>query len=123
MPIRVLVADDHEPFRESLGNLLESASGITVAGEAGTLAAAIQLTRACQPDVVLLDVHMPDGSGLDAIAEILQCAPHTTVFMLTMHGDHRYVRRAFEAGARGYILKDSTSDVLCNAIRRAVDGT
>jgi DNA-binding NarL/FixJ family response regulator len=122
MPIRVLLADDHETFRESVGAMLRDTPGILVAGEASTVHGTVQLAQQCRPDVVVLDVRLGEGNGLDIIRDILNVAPQSAVLMFTMHRDKRYVRRAVEAGARGYLLKDTPFELLCTAIEIVHEG-
>jgi two-component system nitrate/nitrite response regulator NarL len=122
MPIRVLLADDHQTFRESVSAMLRNTPGMLVAGEAATVHSTVRLAQECRPDVVVLDVRMGEGNGLDIIRKILDVAPQAAVLMLTMHGDKRYVRRAVEAGAKGYLLKDTPFDLLCTAIQLVHDG-
>jgi DNA-binding NarL/FixJ family response regulator len=122
MPIRVLLVDDHETFRESVGAILRNTPGILVVGEASTVGAAVRLVQECQPDVLLLDVRMGEKSGQDIIPDIIDRSPHTAVLMLTMHGDKRYVNRAVEAGAKGYVLKDTPLELLHTAIQLVHEG-
>lgn len=123
MPIRVILADDHTVFREGLRRMLCINDGLVIVGEAATTSEAARLAADCQPDLVLLDVRMKDGNGLDAIAEILRRSPRTAVLILTMNDDKPYVVRAIEAGARGYLLKDISIDALVRAIYLVCGGT
>ncbi len=103
--IRVLVVDDHQLFREGLAALLAAAAETEVVGEAGTGRAAIEQTAATAPDVVLMDIQMPDMNGIEATRHILDARPDTGVIMLTMLEDDDSLFAAMSAGARGYILK------------------
>jgi two-component system, NarL family, response regulator NreC len=122
MAIRVVIVDDHQLVRSGLRRLLEGEEDIEVDDEAGTAHDAIRLARLHKPDVILLDVVMPGGSGLDAIPEILDAAPATKVLALSMQDDPSYVRQAFAAGASGYVLKEAADDELLAAIREVAGG-
>ncbi len=115
--IRVLVADDHKIVRVGIRHLLERETDITVVGEAKTGRQALQLTGQLTPDVVLMDVGMPDMNGIEATARIVAETPECTVLMLSMHSDRRFVAQSLKAGARGYLLKDCASDELVRAVR------
>jgi DNA-binding NarL/FixJ family response regulator len=104
-PIRILIADDHQLFREGLASLLNAADETDVVGEAGTGAEAIAQTERTLPDVVLMDIQMPDMNGIEATRRILADHPNTGVVMLTMLEDDDSLFAAMSAGARGYILK------------------
>jgi DNA-binding NarL/FixJ family response regulator len=109
----VLIVDDHEVARRGLRSLLESRPGFAVVGEAGNGREAIALTRELQPDVVLLDVSMPELNGVDALPRILAEAPDAEVLVLTVHESEELAARVLEAGARGYVLKsDAGRDLL-----------
>jgi two-component system response regulator NreC len=122
MSIRLLIVDDHQLVRSGLRRLLEAEEDIEVDDEAGTAYDAIRLARLHKPDVILLDVVMPGGSGLDAIPEILEAAPAAKVLALSMQDDPSYVRQAFAAGASGYVLKEAADDELLAAIREVAGG-
>lgn len=102
--VRVLVVDDHPMVREGLRSML-GGEGIEIVGEAATAADAVRDVERLCPDVVLLDVGLPDADGLTALAAIKACAPKTSVLVVTMHDEPRLVRRAIEAGAAGYVMK------------------
>jgi len=104
--IRVLIADDHSVVRAGLRGLL-TASGLEVIGEAGNGREAVSLARALHPDVVLLDVRMPEMDGLQALAAIKAEMPDVSVVMLTVYASPEYLSRAIAAGAAGYLLKDA----------------
>jgi two-component system, NarL family, response regulator NreC len=121
-PIRILVCDDHALVRLGLQRLLECEPDLEVIGEAASAGEAIQLSGDEQPDVVLLDIVMPVRSGIDAVPDILGAAPATRVLMLSMQEDPAYVRRAFAAGASGYVLKDAAGAELVEAIHTVAEG-
>jgi len=116
-PIRVLVADDHAVVREGIRGVLGGEPGFLVVAEAATAAEAIELAAAHQPDVVVLDITMPGGSGLAAVAGIAEAAPGAAVLMLSMHDNPEYVRESERAGAQGYLRKDSAAAELRQAVR------
>jgi two-component system response regulator NreC len=116
MPIRVLICDDHALVRSGLRKLLEDEPDIVVTGEVGSGDEAVALAAEDPPDVVLLDVTMPGKSGIEALPELAAAAPVTKALMLSMQDDPAYVRRAFAAGASGYLLKDSADEELVKAL-------
>ena len=119
--IRVLIVDDHPMVREGLRSML-SGEGVEVVGEAATAADAARMAERARPDVVLLDVGLPDADGLTALAAIKACAPEASVLVVTMHDEPRLVRRAIEAGAAGYVLKGVGRRELLAAVRAVRDG-
>jgi len=120
--IRVLLVDDHEVIRVGLRTVLGQTQGVTVVGEAGTMAEAILQTQRLKPDVILMDVRLPDGSGVDACREILGALPGTRVIFLTSYADDDSVLAAVLAGAHGYVLKEIDSSALLEAIRSVAKG-
>jgi two-component system, NarL family, response regulator NreC len=120
--IAVVLADDHAVVRGALKALLEGQPDLEVAGEAGDIASARALVAEKAPRVLVLDVNMPDGLGVDAVAGIREEAPGTEIVLLTMERDLTLARRALEAGARGYLLKDSAHLELIEAVRAAAAG-
>jgi DNA-binding NarL/FixJ family response regulator len=120
MNIRVLIADDHQIVRESLRALLETEPGITVVGEAGEGRTALRLARELVPDVIIMDVGMPDLNGIEATHQVVAEFPEIKVIALSMHNDRRFVLNMLKAGARGYLLKDCASQHLIKAIRLVV---
>jgi DNA-binding NarL/FixJ family response regulator len=120
--ITVLLVDDHVLVRRGFRRILEDEARITVVGEAGDGREAIQLVRKLKPKVVVMDLTMPGMNGLDATREILTVCPESSVLMLSMHSEDIWVRRAGEAGARGYILKNANDPDLGSAIKRVAAG-
>lgn len=121
MTIRVLVADDHTVVREGIRHVLEGESDFTVVGEAATAAEALLIAEQTRPDVAVLDISMPDDSGLIVAARLRREMPETRVLILSMHDNPEYVLEAVRAGAHGYLLKDSAGIELRAAVR-AVNG-
>lgn len=120
-PIRVLVVDDHQLFRDGLKGLLRSASDTELLGEAASGAEALRLVQEQAPDVVLMDIQMEDN-GISATRRILDLNPEVCVLMLTMFDDDNSVFAAMRAGARGYVLKGARRDEVLRAIRAVADG-
>lgn len=118
----VLLVDDHEIVRAALRSLLEAQEDLEVLGEAGDLASAKEAVAATAPRVLVLDVNLPDGMAVDALAEIRQLAPDTAVLLLTMERDPGFAHRALEGGALGYMLKDSAHLELIEAVREVSAG-
>jgi DNA-binding NarL/FixJ family response regulator len=121
-PIRVLLADDHALVRQGFRRILEDEPDIVVAGEAGGGAEAIELTERIDPDVVVLDLGMPEINGLHAAIEILRRQPRRRILMLSMYSDPQYVRNALDAGVNGYILKNALETDLIGAVRAVAAG-
>ncbi len=119
--VRVLLVDDHDLFRTGLRNLLEE-RGVQIAGEAATGADAVRLVREVAPDVVIMDLHMPGMSGIEAIRQIASIAPLTRVLVLTISDQDEDVLHAILAGACGYLLKDASVDELIRGIEAAAVG-
>jgi DNA-binding NarL/FixJ family response regulator len=120
--IRILIADDHEVVRIGLVSLLDRQAGFRVVGQAGSGDEAVRLARALRPDVVVMDIRMPNGSGTDACRTITTELPDTPVVMLTSYADEEALFEAIAAGASGYVLKRIGSDELVHAIRTVADG-
>jgi len=117
MTIRVVLADDHALFRQGVRRLLEGAGDIEVVGEAESGEQTVRVVEDAAPDIVLLDVAMPNLSGIDAARMIKTASPRTGIIMLTVHADEEFLFEAIKAGAMGYLLKDCTPDELVRAIR------
>ena len=122
MPIRVLLADDHALVRHGFRRILEDDPGITVVGEASGGAEAITLERQLSPDVVVMDLAMPEVNGLHAAIEILRRRRDSRILILSMHNDEQYVRNALDAGVKGYILKNALETDLTRAVRTLAMG-
>ena len=120
--ITVLLVDDHHLFREGLRAVLADAEDIVVAGEASTGREAFEIVDRLKPDIVTVDVTLPDGDGILATREILRRQPTTRVLMLTMHGNHYYVSQALAAGAKGYALKEQRPTEILEALRAVARG-
>lgn len=120
--IRVALCDDHGVVRSGLRRILEAEDDLEVVGEAASSTEAVALAAEAQPDVFVMDVGLPDGSGIAATAEVLRVSRATRVLVLTVHDDIAYLRRAFEAGAVGYLVKDAADIELVQAIRQVADG-
>ncbi len=120
--IRILLADDHTVVRKGLRMLLESQEGFVVVADAADGRDAVALAEKHQPDVVVLDVAMPQLNGIEAARQIVAKSPQAAVVFLSMHADEGYVLRALKAGARAYLLKDSAEHDLITAIQAVSDG-
>ena len=117
MPIKLLVADDHGVLRAGLVALLNSEPGMMVVGEADDENSAVSLAVEKRPDVILMDVSMPDAGGIDATRRIKQLVPEAKVLILTMHEDKELMQESIRSGAMGYILKRAIKSELINAIQ------
>lgn len=121
-PIRVLLVDDHQLVRDGLRSRLGESEGIVIVGEASNGTEALALAASLQPDLVLLDIGLPDISGLDVAARLAAVAPQARALMLSMYDNREYVTSALRAGACGYVLKDATSKEIIAAIRAVAAG-
>jgi DNA-binding NarL/FixJ family response regulator len=121
-PIRLLLVDDHEVVRVGLRTVLSQQTGLSVVGEAATMATAVQDALRLKPDVVLMDVRLPDGTGVDACRDILAACSDTRVIFLTSYADDDSVLAAVLAGAHGYVLKEIDSAALIRAIQLVAQG-
>jgi two-component system, NarL family, response regulator NreC len=120
--VRILIVDDHAVVRAGLRLLLKAEEDLEPVGEAGSAREAVFEAREVKPDVILMDVVMPDGSGLEVIPTLLHERPETKILMLSMQDDPQYVRQAFAAGASGYVLKEAADTELVTAIREVARG-
>lgn len=120
--IRVLIADDHAVVREGIRSVLRADSGFEVVGEAVDGRRAVALTRKLEPDVIVLDLSMPELSGFEAAEQIRLAAPKTRILVLSIHDRAEYVSRSAEAGAHGYLRKDSSPVELRDAVRLLAGG-
>jgi two-component system, NarL family, response regulator NreC len=118
----VIIADDHSIVRRGLRELLEAEGDFEVVAEAGDIADTKRYLRGHRPDVLILDLNMPDGSSLEAIPAMRGDCPDTRIVVLTMQNEPAYARRALSAGALGYVLKDAADAELVEAVRRASAG-
>jgi DNA-binding NarL/FixJ family response regulator len=121
-PVRILIVDDHASFRSGLRALLGTAADLLVVGEAADGREAVDAAAALHPDVVLMDVTMPEIDGIEATRRIVDAAPHVAILVLTMGGDDESVFAALRAGARGYVLKGAQRTELVRAIRSVAAG-
>lgn len=117
MAITVLLVDDHSIVRDGLRALLEAEGDITVVGGAANGLEAVRKTRELEPDVVVMDLAMPELNGTEATARIHEVSPATEVLVLSMHSTAEHILRAFQAGARGYVLKESAGPEVVAAVR------
>lgn len=120
--ITIVIADDHQVVRSGLKMLLDAEEDFEVVAEAGDVAAAARSTLGHKPDVLVLDLNMPDGSSLPAIPKMLTDSPGTNIVVLTMQEDPAFAREALQAGARGYVLKEAADSELVEAVRMAAEG-
>lgn len=121
-PVRVLIADDHALVREGMRAMLVREPGLEVVGEAENGREALELCRELRPNLVLMDVRMPEMDGMTATRAIKEESPSVSVLIITTHESPEYLMDAIRAGAAGYVLKDSTKQQLLNAVRRVISG-
>ena len=119
---RILIVDDHEVVREGIKRIFDEQPGTTVFGQAGSVSEALDLARQHSWDVAVLDLSLGGRSGLDLLKELKQMRPKLPVLILSMHSEEQYARRAFKAGAAGYVTKDSPRDELVKAINKVSEG-
>jgi len=119
---RVLLCDDHEVVREGLRTLLSRHADMAVVGEAGTMKEAVEAAAKTEPDVVIMDVRLPDGSGVEACREIREARPETRVIMLTSYADDEALFASIVAGASGYLLKQTRGQAVIDAIQAVAAG-
>jgi DNA-binding NarL/FixJ family response regulator len=122
MTIRVLLADDHRIVRDGLHALLEAEEDLEIVGEAEEGRTAVLLAAQTKPDVVIMDIGMPDLNGMEATRRIMEAVPEVKVIALSMHSDRRFIEGMFKAGAAGYLLKDAAYEELVRAVRTVVSG-
>ncbi|HEX5230284.1 MAG TPA: response regulator transcription factor [Bryobacteraceae bacterium] len=121
-PTRILLADDHNILRDGMRLLLERQPGFVVVGEAADGRETVQLAREQNPDVIVMDIAMPNMNGIEATRRIVEKQPNIGVVILSMHHDESYVIRSLKAGARAYLLKDAVKAELILAIEAVLDG-
>lgn len=122
MSIRLILVDDHKIVRDGLRSLLEKTPGMEVIAEAAEGRAAVQLVRELSPNVVIMDVAMPDLNGIEATRRIREENPETKIVALSMHSDKRFIAGMLNAGASGYLLKDCAFEELAGAVNTIVEG-
>lgn len=120
--IKILVVDDHSIVREGLKQILADNSRMVVAGEASTGAEVLQKIRVGNYDMVIMDISLPDRSGLEILEQLKQTVPNVPVLILSMHAEEQYATRAFKAGASGYLTKETASEQLIAAINKVAQG-
>lgn len=121
-PVKILIADDHGVVRRGLRLQLEQEEAFAVIGEAADGREAVRMAEELKPDVVIMDIAMPNLNGIDAAGQILKKNPRCGVIMLSMHSDESYLVRALSTGAKGYLLKDTADQYLSHAVRAAAAG-
>jgi two-component system response regulator NreC len=119
---RILLADDHKLMRSGLKALIEQQPDLTVVGEADDCRQAVVLAASLKPDLLVMDIGMPNLNGIEAARQITQANPGTAIVILSMHSDESYVLRALKAGAKGYLLKDSAESDLIRAVHAVAGG-
>ncbi|MBW1981305.1 MAG: response regulator transcription factor [Deltaproteobacteria bacterium] len=122
MSVRILIADDHQIMRQGLRSLIEAHSGMEVVAEAENGRMAVQLAQEIKPDVVIMDISMPDLNGIEATRQMISFLPEVKVIALSMHSDKRFIYGMFEAGASAFLLKDCAFEELTLAINAAARG-
>jgi two-component system, NarL family, response regulator NreC len=120
MTLKILLADDHQLLRDGLRSLLEKQHGVQIVAEAENGRKAVELAKETNPALIIMDLNMPDLNGIEATRRILKESPRIKIIALSMHSDKRYVTRALQAGASGYVLKDNAFDELTKAIQRVM---
>ncbi|MCU0599850.1 MAG: response regulator transcription factor [Desulfobacterales bacterium] len=119
---RIVIIDDHPLFREGLKSIIAKETRYEVVGEAGTGRQGLQKTKELKPDLALVDVSLPDQSGIELIREILESSPQTLVLIVSMHSKIDYIVKAFQTGAMGYIVKESAADMLLKGMDQVIQG-
>ena len=120
--VRILIADDHVLFREGMKSLLKNEDGIELIASASDGLEALELAGELRPDIVLMDVTLPRMNGIIATGKIVSKFPDIKVIVLSMHSDRRFIAETLKAGARGYLLKDSSPQTVVEAIRSVAEG-
>lgn len=121
--MKILLADDHKVLRSGLRRILEDHDDLEVVGEAADGREAVDLANSLEPDIVVMDIGMPQMNGMEATRQILSKHPRMNVLILSMYADENYVVQVLRAGARGYLLKDTAEEDLIDAVRSVASGT
>lgn len=119
---RILLVDDHPIMRHGLAQLINVETGLEVCGQVGSAAEGLSAVQTLRPDVVVIDLTLPDKSGLELLKDIQALFPSALCIVLSMHDEHLYAERALKAGARGYIMKEAAADNLIKALQRVLSG-
>ncbi len=122
MSIKIILADDHAIVRSGLARLLQQQEGMEIVGQADSGVSAVALTRQLSPDVVIMDIGMPDLNGIEATRQIIKESPRIKVIGLSMHSSKKYIREMFKAGASGYLLKNCSFEELTEALNVVIAG-
>lgn len=122
MKLRLVIADDHGIVRQGIRMIIESEADMEVVGEAAYAYEALAIITAQKPDIAILDINLPDQNGFDLLQDIRRELPHLPVLFLTIHPEEIFALRAMQAGAQGYLCKDSSSDELVKALRKIASG-
>ena len=122
MSIRIILADDHAIVRSGLARLLQQQEGVEIVGQADNGTSAVALARKLLPDIVIMDIGMPDLNGIEATRQIVKESPQVKVIGLSMHSSKRYIREMFKAGASGYLLKNCPFEELTEAVKVVLAG-
>lgn len=121
MGVKILIADDHKAMRVCLRSLIEKQPDMDIVAEAENGRIAVRLTRSIRPDIIVMDIHMPELNGIEATRRIIDEFPGSKVVALSMHSDRQFVMGAIDAGVSGYLLKESASEELTLALRTVAD--
>jgi DNA-binding NarL/FixJ family response regulator len=122
VPLSVLIIDDHALFREGLKVIIENDELFDIVGEAGTGGEGLEMTAGMKPDIVILDLGLPDVSGVRIIGNLLEASPESRIIVVTMYSKIGYIAESFQAGARGYVVKESASDSLLKGMHAVSEG-
>ncbi|WP_373501042.1 response regulator [Desulfococcus sp.] len=119
---RIIIIDDHPLFREGLKTILGRSDGFEVAGEAGNAVDGLRIIKTVRPDLAIVDVSLPDRNGIELTRDIVKVSPNTRVLMVSMYSKIDYIVRSFQAGAAGYLAKESAADMLLKGIQHVLEG-
>lgn len=119
---KLLIIDDHPMFRDGLKTIVRTGANYEIAGEAGTCAEGLSLARSLKPDLIIVDISLPDGNGIDLARDILALTPQTKLVMLSMHSKVDFIATAFQAGVSGYLAKESSREQLLQALDAVMAG-